>query len=561
MDAKERGVESTETIEREAREWCRRLTEELEPLDRDCRQTEWDAECSGDDAAFARLADLRRKIMRRLSDADDFAEGTRLLNSGSLANPLLRREVLRWRNRLAARQCPPELNDRLAAEETALSQQFNSFRATHHGKSVGDNELQKVLRETRDSAEAEAAWRASKAIASHVGDSDSRTVAQRLIDVVKLRNEAAQAIGYPTAYRAALELSELSEEWLFDTLAKLEAETAAPFARYKERLDHWLAAHFAIQKEDLRPWHYGDLFFQTSRPIHADEDLQPYLDKTHLDIVETTIKTMDDLGFDIRPIVARSDLFPGNPNGSRKCQHAFCNSINVPDDVRVLCNIVRNERWLSTNLHEFGHAVYGASIDAGLPYILRDDPHLLCNEAIALLMERHLLDEDWLGKYLGMNSDESAHFAKAGRHKLAIKHLVFTRWVLVMCYFERDLYLDPDRADLSELWWSYVQRFQMLTPPDSTTWNHEWASKIHFTGYPAYYQNYLLGEIFGASLQRAMEKECGPFAGNRRAGDFLRERMFRQGASLHWRDLTEAVTGAPFATRDFSETLLYAADR
>ncbi len=67
-------------------------------------------------------------------------------------------------------------------------------------------------------------------------------------------------------------------------------------------------------------------------------------------------------------------------------------------------------------------------------------------------------------------------------------------------------------------------------------------------GHPAYYQNYLIGEVFGAQLERAVERECGgAFPGNRDAGAFLRDRMFRPGATLSWRELIASLSGQPLA--------------
>ena len=50
----------------------------------------------------------------------------------------------------------------------------------------------------------------------------------------------------------------------------------------------------------------------------------------------------------------RSDLYekPG------KSPHAFCTDIDREGDVRVLANIVPNEYWMGTMLHELGHSVY-----------------------------------------------------------------------------------------------------------------------------------------------------------------------------------------------------------
>ena len=53
-------------------------------------------------------------------------------------------------------------------------------------------------------------------------------------------------------------------------------------------------------------------------------------------------------------MIARSDLYekPG------KSPHAFCTDIDREGDVRVLANIVPNEYWMGTMLHELGHSVY-----------------------------------------------------------------------------------------------------------------------------------------------------------------------------------------------------------
>jgi peptidyl-dipeptidase A len=194
-------------------------------------------------------------------------------------------------------------------------------------------------------------------------------------------------------------------------------------------------------------------------------------------------------------------------------------------------------------------------LDPGLPYILRDDAHLLANEAIALLMERHMLDAGWLANVADVAKADADKIVAHGRRQLAAKHLIFTRWVLVMCHFERELYRNPRRADLASLWWDIVEEYQEVRRPDPERSAHDWTSKIHFVGYPAYYQNYLLGEVFGTQLQESVILQCGSLFGNRSAGDFLVQRMFRKGATLTWRELIADISGKPFTIEPFVEVL------
>jgi peptidyl-dipeptidase A len=531
---------------------CQRLEHDVAPLERAGRLAQWDAESTGDPEAFHRSEELQKQLMKRLADRQDFADVSAARGHASV-DESTRRQLDRWYNRMAPQQIDEATIDRLAADESALVQQYNSFRAVIGGSPVGDNDIDRILAESASSNETETAWRASKEISRHRSTEDGPAVAERLLDLVRLRNQAARQIGFPNAYRAALELSELNQDWLFQTLKELESATRPIFARWKEGLDAKLAGRFSIDPADLRPWHYGDRFFQSAPRVDQAIDLDPLF--ASADIVDLTNRTFDAMGFDIRPIVTRSDLFPGNPATSRKCQHAFCTTIEAPNDVRVLCNIVPGARWMSTNLHEFGHAVYGASLDPDAPFILRDDAHLLANEAIALLMERHLTDARWLEVIARVPRSTAEQIQRDARRRLAVKHLVFTRWVLVMCHFERALYENPDRPDLPTLWWDIVEEFQLVRRPDPSRHLHDWASKIHFVGYPAYYQNYLLGEIFGTQLEAATSRACGSVFLNPAAGQFLVERMFRVGARYPWQTLLERITGEPFQLAPFLAVL------
>ena len=83
-------------------------------------------------------------------------------------------------------------------------------------------------------------------------------------------------------------------------------------------------------------------------------------------------------------VLGRSDNFerPG------KNQHAFCVHIDREGDVRTLNNIQPTIKWLETVLHELGHAVYEYRFDPSLPWLLKEPPHMITTEAMALLAGR-----------------------------------------------------------------------------------------------------------------------------------------------------------------------------
>ena len=168
------------------------------------------------------------------------------------------------------------------------------------------------------------------------------------------------------------------------------------------------------------------------------------------------------IGLPIDDVIARSDLYekPG------KSPHAFCTDIDREGDVRVLANIVPNEYWMGTMLHELGHSVYSSK---NIPRkravrAARRRPHLDDRR------HRHDVREVQQGCRLA-GRDGRARWTTPRRstpraHRMLRNHLlIFSRWCQVMLRFEKELYDDPDQ-DLNELWWDLVERYQGLKRPE-----------------------------------------------------------------------------------------------
>ena len=253
-------------------------------------------------------------------------------------------------------------------------------------------------------------------------------------------------------------------------------------------------------------------------------------------------------------MIARSDLYekPG------KSPHAFCTDIDREGDVRVLANIVPNEYWMGTMLHELGHSVYSSkNIPGSVPYVLRCESHILTTEGIAMLFERFSKDADWL-QAMGVPVPDPAAFDRAGARMLRAKLLVFSRWAQVMFRFEKELYGNPDQ-DLNTLWWDLVEHYQMVHRLDGRQ-APDYASKIHIVSAPAYYHNYLMGELFANQVLHAIARDVlngvepakASFVGKKEVGDFLKARVFTPGRSLDWNGLTKHATGETLNAKAFA---------
>ncbi|MEP6892852.1 MAG: M2 family metallopeptidase, partial [Gaiellaceae bacterium] len=159
----------------------------------------------------------------------------------------------------------------------------------------------------------------------------------------------------------------------------------------------------------------------------------------------------------------------------------------------------------------------------------------------------------WLVRYAGMPAAEAAAAEIELTRARVAQHIHVARWVPVMAYFERALYRDPTQ-DLNGLWWDLVERFQLVAQPEGRESAGDWAAKIHLSTSPAYYQNYLLGEILASQLQAHLLQETGSWERYVQSPDvarFLNERLYRIGRSTDWRGAIEHATGrrldvAPF---------------
>lgn len=429
----------------------------------------------------------------------------------------------------------PEDVDRIAALEAETMGLFNSHRGLVDGHPVSDNDIDRILSTSTDSSVRREAWEASKQVGAVVAD--------RVLELVRLRNQTARRAGFRDYYELQLTAQEIDERWLFGTLDRLSELTDEPFRRGKTELDTRIAAMMGCAVDQLRPWHYGDPFFQ-ERPDVDDFKLDPLFESA--DVEALTLATYDGLGFEIRDIIARSDLYERDG----KDQHAFCIDIGRSGDIRVLCNLRPTARWMETNLHEFGHAVYDKHVDRELPYLLRGPAHTSTTEAVAMLMGRLPSTPEWLAEIRGLGYDEAERLGRMLRRQLAQQMLIMVRWCLVMAHFERDLYRTGG-GDLNTLWWDYVERFQFLTRPEGRD-APDWAAKIHLAVSPVYYHNYMIGELIASQLQHRLDAEAGGLVNRRAAGALLRDRLFQPGASARWDATVERATGAPLTVDHFT---------
>ncbi len=463
----------------------------------------WVLETTGSEDAAVLKAELETELRMLFNDKKTFEQLLKWEKEDH--DPLLKRQLNVLIRSFIPNQIPKDLLEKITTLESHIAYLYSNFRPKIAGKSVSENEIRDILKKETDVMKRKYAWNASKEI--------GKELAPSILKLVELRNQAAKSLGYDNYFSMQLQLQEVDEAWLFETLDKLAHDSDASYTQVLKEIG------------ETAPWAWAEPFCQED-PLDAKE-LDHLTDG--IDIIEASRKFYQAMHLPADDILKKSDNFerPG------KNQHAFCINIDREKDVRTLNNVKSTCKWQETVLHELGHGVYELGMDSSLPWLLREPPHMITTEAIALIAGR----QAYRPKSLQFLTPESS---KALQEKAEIslkrRQLIFSRWVLVMTYFERELYRDPEQ-DLQTLWWKIVEKYQKIVSSGSPS-KCDWAAKYHIAVAPVYYFSYLLGELFASTLEEQID-----LFPSEKTGQFLIEKVFKPGNSLNWNDLIVHATG------------------
>jgi peptidyl-dipeptidase A len=532
------------TDEEKLREFVHNHVVLVEPLMKAQNLADWNATATGDKKYYDESAAQDFALRKIRSNRNDFLFLKEIQEQGNIKDPLLQRQLVLVYNNFLKNQVDTTLLRKISEQQSAIALKFNTFRGTVDGKQLSDNEIRDLLSNERHLARRQKAWEASKQIAI--------PVAPMLIELVKLRNEAARQAGFENYYVMMLAADEQNETDILRVFDELKDLTDKPYARMKEALDASVAKKFGIQPKELYPWHYADPFFQEA-PSAGAVNLDAFIKGK--DVVEIARRYYEGIGLPVDAILKNSDLYPREG----KYQHAYETDIDRQGDIRTMCNVADDIYWTGTILHELGHGVYSKNIDSTLPFLLRVETHTFMTEAIAILMERQAKNADWLSVMVGIPDNQREAIRKEGSATLKNESLIFSRWSQVMMRFERGMYRDPDQ-DLNKLWWDLVEEYQLIRRPPGRN-APDWAAKIHIAQYPCYYHNYMLGQLAASQILGALGRTVAgktkteefSFAGNPGVGTMLKEKIFRPGASLYWDDLLQQATGERLTAKYFAE--------
>jgi len=530
------------TQEKKLAEFIQSHLQKVVPLSKEANLAYWSAATTGKAEDYSRYSDLELQLRKIYSNAEEFAFLKLIKESAKVESPELRRQLEVLYNGYLENQIEPELLKKIVDLGAEVEKKFSTFRGEIAGKKVSSNEIEEILKSETNSKKRQSAWLASKQVGNEV--------AQDLINLVKLRNEAAHTLGFDNYHVLSLTTGEQDVKELDQIFAELKDLTDEPFAKLKAELDGILASKYHVAVSELMPWHYHDPFFQES-PLVYDLDLDAcYHGK---DVKELASKFYSGIGLPVEDILKNSDLY----EREGKNPHAFCTDIDREGDVRILCNLKNNERWMETTLHELGHAVYDKYHDPKMPYLLRSPAHTFTTEAVAMFFGRLSRNAVWMQQMLGLSNEERTKLDEVSRKYAQLKQLIFARWAMVMYSFEKELYANPDQ-DLNSLWWKTVEKYQYVKRPENRN-EPDWAAKIHFAIAPCYYHNYLLGELLASQLHNYLvnkvlllqsDKDVS-YVQQDQVGSFFKSKIFEPGALYRWNEMISKASGEPLTAKYF----------
>ena len=458
----------------------------------------------------------------------------------------------------------PEIVAKRVEAEAHQSEILDSYTFCLQSKAGGGcaqpttaNGIDDILRKSRDLAERQRVWTASKEI--------GRPLKPGLVELVKLRNQVAREMGYQSYF--ALKVADYG--MTVDEMMKLLDDAVATTKPLYDGLHCWakntLAARYKRPAPKLIPAHWlGNRWAQAWPGLIDEANIDGLFKGASAEsIVKSAENFYVSLGFPRLPpsFWQKSDLYPVPPGLARKKNaHASAWHIDYDQDVRSLMSVEPNEQWFETAHHELGHIYYFLSYARPeVPFLLREGANRAFHEAV--------------GDLAALASEETPYLEKVGVMPPA-KAPAATSWLLqsalytnsivfmpfsagTMSHFERDLYEnDLPPAEWQRTWWQYVERFQGVVPPGARPDDLcDACTKTHINDDPASYYDYAIATLVKFQLHDHIctkilkqDVRACDYSGSREVGDFLRG-ILSKGATRDWRAVIKEATGEPISPR------------
>lgn len=452
--------------------------------------------------------------------------------------------------------------------ENAQTENLFGFDFKIDGKSVTANEIDDILKNSKNLPTRLEAWEASKEVG--IG------LKPGLTNLRNLRNQTVQALGYKDFFEYQVSDYGMKTDEMMKLIGKINNELRPLYRELHTYARYELAKQYGVRKvPDYIPaqWLPNRWAQDWSSMVQVGGmDTEAFFKTKSAEwIVKDGEDFYESLGFDLLPASfwERSSLYPV-PAGAnyKKNNHASAWHIDLNKDVRSLMSVEPNSEWYETANHELGHIYYYMSYtNKNVPPLMREGANRAYHEAMGSLMglasqqKPFLENKGIIAK--GTQTDEIKSLLKE-----ALNYAVFIPFSAgTMTEFEKSLYADNlPEGEMNKKWWELAKKYQGIVPPTNRGERYcDAASKTHINDDAAQYYDYALSFVILFQLHDHISNKilhqdprATNYYGNEEIGKFLKDIM-APGASKDWNTVLKEKTGSELSAKpmlDYFEPLM-----
>ena len=197
------------------------------PLFMDANIASWNASVSGKPEDYKKSEELQMKIVQITSNKESLAKLKEIKISGLISDSLLNRQLdVLYRAYIMAEADTAKLNA-VVRIQTQIEMKYSNFRAEVKGKKLSDNDVEDILKNSKNTEEQKAVWMAQKKIGPLVADD--------LKKLVRLRNEIAKDLGFRNYHEMSLTLGDQDSQEVGKLFEELDSLTEKVLCRSQGR--------------------------------------------------------------------------------------------------------------------------------------------------------------------------------------------------------------------------------------------------------------------------------------------------------------------------------------
>ena len=453
----------------------------------------------------------------------------------------------------------PGASQELADIEARLDTDYSTAKFTYKGRALTLDDMEEVLRTSRDPDETRALWEGWRAVASP----QMKTDYSRLVE---LANEGSRELGYA-------DTGVLWRSWYDMPPQAFAAKTDGLWTQVKPL---YAKLHCYVRAQLTRK--YGPAVQPPTGPIRADllgnmwsqiwgnvneivapkgtslgYDLTAALQAHGYDaakVVHTADNWYQSIGFAPLPATFWERSMIIRPQDREVVCHASAWDVDNKDDLRVKACLTVTADDFYTAHHELGHNMYQRAY-ASQPFLFENGANDGFHEAIGDFAGLNALTPGYL-KELGIIDQVPGPEADIPYLlRMALDKVAIIPFALIVDKWRWGVFsgqITPDHYN--DAWWDLVARYQNLMPPGPRPANaFDPGAKFHVADNTPY-ARYLLADIYEFQFYRSACRLAGwkgplnrcSIYGNKDVGAKF-EAMLRLGQSKPWPDALATFAG------------------